>query len=130
MDRDSSYDYKYCRLIVMKVGSEIRDSSVTYIDGTKGKKRDLHLEIEWLEAGEYLIFVEFDWPVIETPNENIESCQFALTTYGSADTEFGGEDVTYCDSPSAKIDILSDVFRSKIHQNSYTQKVDLGKYGA
>ena len=71
MERDSGYDYKFCRLIVMKVGSEIKDCNFTYVDGIKGKKRELHLEIEWLEAGQYLVFVEFDWPVKDqvTPSE-------------------------------------------------------------
>lgn len=126
MARDSAYDYTFCRMILMKVGNaETPGCEVTYIAGTKGRKRDLHLEIDHLEAGEYYVFVEFDWANV-TPDGD---CEFVITTYGEAISEFEGEEDAYLESENGKINILKDVFRSKAFQDRDTVKIqDLNQY--
>ena len=49
-----------------------------YIKGKKGKRRDLHMELENLELGTYFIYVE-----LEHEFENSQS-NFTLTCYGTS----------------------------------------------
>ena len=57
--RTSQYDYSNARLIVMKIKSSL-NLELEYVEGTMGKERDMHLELENLEAGEYFVFSEVE----------------------------------------------------------------------
>ena len=52
----------------------VHDGQLQYMDGIQSKRRDIHLEFEYLEQGSYYIFVEFDWAA--------DVSSFAMTTYG------------------------------------------------
>jgi hypothetical protein len=70
-----------------------------YQDGVAGKRRDLHLEFDYLAAGEYLVFVEFDGPILD----------FSVTAYGSAECEFLGDE----NMLNNKVNIVSQIMMSK-----------------
>lgn len=69
--RSSNYGYSFCRLILV-------DEEGNYVSGTSGKpNRDLHLEVDNLQPGNYKLFAEVDW-------EQYEHQDFVLTAYGDS----------------------------------------------
>ena len=76
-DRKIEYDYSNVRLIVAKIENPDEDEKVlTYMNGKMGQDRDTWEEYENLEAGEYYMFVEFDWP------DNVQHTEFCISCYG------------------------------------------------
>ena len=56
---------------------------VSYIRGGKGyKERDAYIELQRLEKGEYLFYVEMDW------EENVVASSFCVTCYGASKVTF------------------------------------------
>lgn len=103
--RSSKYGYSNCRLILCTQNQE-------YVAGTCGKpNRDLHLEIDDLEAGEYILFAECDW---EHSHED-----FVLTSYGS---DVIWENTTAHENEE-KHDFLINVFRDKCRKGDDKIKV-------
>ena len=82
-DRNINYDYSNVRLIVAKIENPTEDEKVlTYMNGKMGQDRDTWEEYENLEAGEYYMYVEFDWP------DNVQHTEFSISCYGQAQTFF------------------------------------------
>ena len=107
--RHSNYDYSNCRIIVLKVEKDantLEELEVKYIKGVQGWDRESHAEIQNLEKGEYLVFVEMDW------NENTEDHEFCVTCYGSSRTFFLRDEKTLFD----KQDLLRKAMVSKSNQ--------------
>ena len=48
--------------------------------------RDVYLELDYLEAGEYYLYVEIDW------HATTQEFQFCATSYGAAHVEFHQDD--------------------------------------
>ena len=61
--RSSGYNYSYTRLMLLRIidRQNLEFESVAAINDNQ---RDLHLEIEALEPGEYHIFAELDWNTV------------------------------------------------------------------
>ena len=56
--RKSDYNYKFCRLILLKIGG----NKLEYVAGASGQpNRDLTLDIKKLKPGEYYLYAECDW---------------------------------------------------------------------
>jgi hypothetical protein len=70
-------------------------------------QRDLHLEIEALEPGEYHIFAELDWNKMSS-----EAPKFQITAYGQANCEFLGDEHNLI----SKEDLLCSIIRTKVMQ--------------
>ena len=82
-DRKIEYDYTNVRLIVAKIQNpEDEEKVLIYKNGKMGQDRETWEEYENLEAGEYYMFVEFDWP------DNAEHTEFCVSCYGEATTYF------------------------------------------
>lgn len=92
--RSANYDYVCARLIL------ISDKHM-YIKGKMGLARDLHLEFEHLEAGEYYLFSEID---------NMAQYQFnkyVIAAYGASSVKFG-DDVS---ASNPKLDVLAQFMK-------------------
>jgi hypothetical protein len=96
--RESNYKYSNSRGIIVKIDED----QVTYIKGFKGfRDRDTHVEFEYLEAGDYQVFIEVDW------EETTEERTFCLTSYGYSEVVFGE-----CCSDTPREEILARFFRA------------------
>ena len=71
------------RLIVAKIENpEAEEKVLVYKNGKMGQDRDIWEEYENLEAGEYYMYVEFDWP------DGVQHTEFSVSCYGEAQTYF------------------------------------------
>ena len=67
--RNAAYDYSNCRIILMKIDTDLTDADEdgdkledSYIGvATSPYDRDMHVEVENMEPGEYYVFAELDW---------------------------------------------------------------------
>jgi len=76
----------------MKIENPEEDVKVvTYKNGKMGYMRDTWEEYQNLEAGEYYMFVEFDWPDYSFHNE------FCVSYYGSANCKFARDEAPLFD---------------------------------
>ena len=64
------------------------------MNGKMGQDRDTWEEYENLEAGEYYMFVEFDWP------DNVQHTEFCISCYGQAQTYFLRDEKSLYDKES------------------------------
>lgn len=111
--RDTTYDYCYARMILLRLKLKLE-----YVKGVCGKMRDLHMELDEIEPGEYYVFVELD----QASPLNVSD--FALTTYTSARIEFHGDESSYF----PRLQILTDAFKSKAligHQSVTLEQRDV-----
>lgn len=77
------YDYSNVRLIVAKIEDpEAEKKKLIYKNGKMGWDRDTWEYYDDLEAGEYYMYVEFDWP------EQSEHTEFAVSCYGESKAYF------------------------------------------
>ena len=89
MARDSGYDYSNCRVMVLKIDTELEDLDddgdnleVEYIAGNQSWDLETHIEIDDLKKGEYYVYVELDW------EKNTTETMFVATCYGASKTSF------------------------------------------
>jgi len=82
-DRNVDYDYSNVRLIVAKIENADTDSKhLVYKNGKMGQDRDTWEEYEHLEAGEYYMYVELDWP------DTVHHTDFSVSCYGECTSTF------------------------------------------
>lgn len=82
-DRKNNYEYSVVRLIVAKIENPDEDvKRLTYKNGKMGMDRDIWENYDNLEAGEYYMYVEFDWP------DNVQHTEFSVSCYGAAQSFF------------------------------------------
>lgn len=111
---DSNYKYSTARAILMKA-----DGSYQYIKGAAGlPMRDLYVEFDSLDAGEYLLFAEIDWI---SGNRD-----FVITSYGKSKVEFVGDESAKID----RIELLGKCLKSKaIGGHPTVNHTDMSKHG-
>lgn len=86
LPRGTEYDYGNCRMIVMKADGKIPGCQWEYVNGIAGlSRREKHLEIQSLEAGEYLIFAELE---PHSSTDQSKPVEFAITAYSAAGVSF------------------------------------------
>ena len=98
-------------MVVIKLdnGKDI-SGGVTYVRGGKGYvERDAYMELQDLEAGEYLFFVEIDWQPASG------EWTFSATSYGESDVAF-------------KRDLSASYSREEILRKAYTAKALAGEF--
>lgn len=81
-DRKVDYDYSPVRFMLAKIDDPKGKKKLIYLNGKMGWHRDTWEDYENLEAGEYYMFVEFDW------REGSEHTEFVVSCYGESKTYF------------------------------------------
>jgi hypothetical protein len=81
---ERTIDYKYCwvRMMLLKIEGDDGNHTLTYMGGLMENYRDVWKEFKNLSAGQYLIYVEMDWP------SESEHTEFSVSSYGSATCYF------------------------------------------
>ena len=104
--RNSDYEYSYCRALVCKVeeySENVDKLKLKYLKGDTTWRRDLDLTFKDLEKGEYMIFVELDWP------ETSLNTNFCVSCYGASRAVFLRDE----NSVFEKADLLRKAYASK-----------------
>ena len=104
---ETEYKYSFARLMLLRVVDR-QAMAFDCVAAVNDTQRDLHLEVEQLEPGEYYIFAELDWNLVLT-----DAPQFQITAYGRQQAQFLGDE----HSLVTKENLLCSIMRTKVIQD-------------